>query len=264
MSPVRNRARASAPEGPTGRAISNGMRFIPVRTRKLLPPKDDVYSVLDESLPRLCEGDIVFITSKILAIHQGRCVKIGKNIDKRKLVLREADRYVENRAQYWDFILTIKDSTLIPSSGIDESNGNGYYILWPKRTNAFLKEIRAYLKKKYKLKNLAVVATDSHAVPLRWGISGISTGFYGLEPLRDKRGARDIFGRKLKYTRINIPDALAAMAVFIMGEAGERTPIIILRGMKGIQFTDKSTWHKVAIPPRKDLYAPILKEFRTP
>ncbi len=240
------------------------MRFISVRTRKLLPPKDDIYSVFRESLPRLREGDIVFITSKILAIHQGRSVKIGKNVNKRKLVLGEADAYVENRAPHWDFILTIKDSTLIPSSGVDESNGNGYYILWPRRTNSLLKEIRAYLKKKYKLKNLAVVATDSHTVPLRWGVSGISTGFYGLEPLRDQRGARDIFGRKLKYTRVNVPDALAAMAVLTMGEAGERTPIVILRGMRGIQFTDRPTWHKVTIPPRKDLYAPILKKFSMP
>src|SRR3989344_791559 len=238
------------------------MQFLPVRTRKILPPKDDLYAILNASLPRLREGDILFITSKVLAIHQGRCIRIDKKVDKKALVKREADAFIEDKNAYWDFILTVKDSTLIPSSGIDESNGNGYYILWPKNTNKLLKEIRAHLKKKYKLKKLALVATDSHTVPLRWGVSGISTGFYGLEPLRDRRGAKDVFGRKLEYTQVNIPDALAATAVLLMGEAGERTPIVIRRDMKGIQFTEKPTWHKVTIPPKKDIYAPLLKSLK--
>jgi len=105
----------------------------------------------------------------VLAIHQGRSVKIEKGVDKKALVKREADAFVEDKNAYWDFILTVKDSTLIPSSGIDESNGNGYYILWPKRTNALLKEIRAYLKKKFGLKKLAVVATDSQTRSRRDG-----------------------------------------------------------------------------------------------
>lgn len=238
------------------------MEFIPVRTRKIFPPKDDLYAALHASLPKLREGDIVFITSKVLAIHQGRCIKIEKGVDKRKLILREADAFKENRTPYWDFILTVKDSTLIPSAGIDESNGNGYYILWPKRTNVLLKEIRAYLKKKYKLKKLAVVATDSHCVPLRWGVSGISIGFYGLEPLLDRRGAADVFGKKLQYTQVNVPDALAATAVLLMGEAGERTPVVILRDVKGIKFTDKSTWHKITVSTKKDLFAPLLRNLK--
>ena len=129
---------------------SNGMRFIPVRTRRVMPPKDDLYAVLDDSLPRLHEGDIVFITSKVLAIHQGRCIKIEKGINKRKLVLQEAERYVENRTPYWDFILTIKDATLIPSAGIDESNGNGYYILWPEKPFEISEKLHNFLKKKHK------------------------------------------------------------------------------------------------------------------
>ena len=238
------------------------MQFLPVRTRKILPPKDDLYAVLDASLPRLREGDIVFITSKILAIHQGRCVKIEKGVDKKALIKREADAFIEDKNAYWDFILTVKDSTLIPSSGIDESNGNGYYILWPKKTNALLKEIRAYLKKKYRVKKLALVATDSHTVPLRWGVSGISTGFYGLEPLKDMRGARDVFGRRLEYTQTNVVDPLAAVAVSIMGEGNERVPVVILRGAKNIQFTNKPTWRKITIPPKKDIYAPLLKTLK--
>jgi F420-0:gamma-glutamyl ligase len=48
------------------------MKFIPVKTRALLPPKDDVYKELERSLPKLKEGDVLFIASKVLAIHQRR------------------------------------------------------------------------------------------------------------------------------------------------------------------------------------------------
>ena len=240
------------------------MKWIPVRTRKILPPKDDLFAVLNTSLPPLSEGDVVFITSKILSIHQGRCVKIGKNVNKRKLVLGEADAFIENRNPYWDFILTVKNSTLIPSSGIDESNGRGYYILWPKNASESARQLCLYLRAKYGIKKLAVVITDSYTTPLRTGVMGISIGFFGLEPVIDRRKALDVFGRKLKYTKVNLADALSAGAVLCMGESGERTPIVILRGEKRIRFTDKPTWKKITIAPRKDLYAPILKKFRTP
>lgn len=238
------------------------MRFIKVRTRPVLPPKDNLYPILDDSLPQLRERDVLFITSKILAIHQGQCVKISPRVQKESLIKKEADKYVHHRFMpYGDFFLTIKNSTLIPSAGIDESNGNGYYILWPQRINSLLKELQIYLKKKFKLKNLAVVATDSHTIPMRYGVLGISIGFYGLEPMYDYCGKPDIFGRKLKYTKTNIVDALSAMAVLLMGEGNEQIPIIILRGAKFIRFTNKATHRKLVIPFHKDLYAPLLKVF---
>lgn len=238
------------------------MEFIKVKTRKLNPPKDSLYAVFDQHLPKLKDGDILFITSKVLGIHQGRTVKI-EGADKKKLIYSEADslvlgpKYKDNR-----FYLTIKDYTLIPSAGIDESNGNGYYILWPKNTQKLLKEIWAYLRKKYKIKNLGVVATDSHAIPLRWGTQGISVGFYGFKPLQDYRGRKDIFGRKLKFTQSNIVDSLSATAVLLMGEGNEKTPLLILRDAKFIKFTNTDNYKKLVINPKHDIYAPLLKPFR--
>jgi F420-0:gamma-glutamyl ligase len=45
------------------------MNFIKVKTGSILPPKDNLYPILDKYLPKLKEGDVIFITSKILAIH---------------------------------------------------------------------------------------------------------------------------------------------------------------------------------------------------
>jgi F420-0:gamma-glutamyl ligase len=241
------------------------MKFIPIKTRAILPPRDNIYPILDASLPKLREGDVLFITSKILAIHQGRCVRIKPDAPdlKEKLIKREAERYAHSHLKEWkNLYLTIKDHTLIANAGIDESNANGYYILWPRRPSALAKEIRSYLKKKFHLKNLAVVATDSHIVPLRHGTLGISIGFYGMEPLYDYRGKPDIFGRLLKYTSKNIVDALSTMAVFLMGEGSERTPMLLLRGAKFITFTNKDTHRKSVVAPRNDLYSPFWKDFK--
>lgn len=239
------------------------MNFIPIRTRPLLPPRDNLYAVLDASLPRLREGDVLFITSKVLAIHQGRCVKIAPGISKERLIKREAEAYVPRRLLLFKQIsLTIKEHTLIPSAGIDESNGNGYYILWPRRTNALLKRVRHYLRKKFKIKELALVATDSHTTPLRMGVTGISIASVGMQPIRDRRGKRDIFGRRLKYTRVNVVDALAGMAVLLMGESAERTPLLLLRGAPSISFTDAPVRRTLFIPAGKDLYLPLLRAFK--
>lgn len=240
------------------------MEFIPVKTRRLKPPIENIYPVLDKHLPKLKNGDVLFITSKILGLHQGRTVKIG-GVDKKKLIYGEADAVVSGPTyKGHKFYLTIKDYTLIPTSGIDESNGDGYYILWPKNTQKLLKEIWQYLKKKHHLKNLGIVATDSHTIPLRWGTQGISTGFFGFEPLKNYRGKKDLFGRKLKFTQSNIVDALSSTAVLMMGEGNERTPMLVLRGAKFLRFTAKNLYHSLVIDPKHDIYAPLLKQFKKP
>lgn len=236
---------------------------MPVKTRAILPPRDNIYPVLDRYLPKLREGDVLFITSKILAIHQGRCVAIKPGVNKAQLIKKEAERYAPSHLRSWkDLYLTIKEHTLIANAGIDESNANGYYVLWPRRSSTLAKEIRAYLRKKFGIKKLAVVVTDSHIIPMRHGVLGISIGFYGMEPLYDYRGKPDIFGRLLTHTAKNVVDALSTMAVFVMGEGDEKTPMVILRGAKFVAFTDKNTYQKSVVPLEYDLYAPLWRAFK--
>ncbi len=241
------------------------MKTIRIKTRPILPPQDSLYSIFESYLPPLEEGDILCITSKVLAIHQGRCIKISSKIQREDLVKREAEKWLKaTHLPSYEFILTIKKYALIQSAGVDESNGNGYYILLPTRIQKILKEIHAYLLKKHKIRSLGLIATDSHVLPMRWGTVGISIGFYGFEPLQDYRGKKDIFGRKLKVTQKNIVDALAATAVFLMGEGSECVPLLILRGVAGIRFTRKDTYKKLVIPPKQDIYYPLLKSLKKP
>ena len=231
--------------------------FTPIKTRLVHPPKDDIYDILD-SLPALKEKDIVFITSKILGIHQGRCVPC-EGTDKAELIRREADRYLSyEHPSGFNVNLTVTDNVLIPAAGIDASNADGYYIMWPKNTDALCAEIRSFLCKKNGIKDLGVVATDSHTTPLRYGVTGISVGISGVEPLKDFRGQKDLFGRELKVTQVDQIDALAAMAVLLMGESDECTPIVLLRGWDKIVFNEKASMRDFKISPEEDLYTPLL------
>ena len=158
-------------------------------------------------------------------------------------------------------IITIKGHTLIANAGIDESNANGYYILWPKRPSALAKEIRAYLKKKYKIKNLAVVVTDSHIIPLRHGTTGISIGFYGMEPLYDYRGMPDILaGYCSTLPKTSWMDYHPwQYCSWAKAANGRRSFFCVVRNSSFLPITIRiasRSWTQ-----KNDLYSPLWKEF---
>ena len=66
--------------------------FIPIKTRIVSPPKDNIDDIF-ESID-LKDGDIIFITSKILGIAEGRCFATDKFV-KEDLIAKEADRYLK-------------------------------------------------------------------------------------------------------------------------------------------------------------------------
>src|SRR5438034_11311086 len=95
---------------------------------------DTLYEILDKYLPMLEEKSVVVITSKIVSICQGNAVKNDGTVDKRELIKKEADWYFEdkNLDRFGVLIPTIKDDIFIANAGIDESNANENFILWPK------------------------------------------------------------------------------------------------------------------------------------
>jgi dihydrofolate synthase / folylpolyglutamate synthase len=214
------------------------MQFIPVKTKIFLPPQDDLWSELDTSLPPLYDGDVVLISSKVVAISEGRCVQI-EGADKTKLVEREADYVIPT--DYRPQPLTIKNHTFLGAAGIDESNGNGFYILLPEDCFVSAEKIHQFLLEKYSLKNLGVIITDSRSLPLRYGASGVALGWWGIAPLQNHIGSSDLFGRAFKYERSNIVDGIAAAANLVSGETDECMPIVIARDIPNLVFKSGDT-----------------------
>lgn len=233
------------------------LEFLPVKTRIINPPKDDISDILE--LLEIKDGDIVFISSKVLGIAEGRCFNATK-VTKEELIEQEAERFLSyvNKTGNFHVNLTVNQNILIPSAGIDESNANGYFVLWPEDPDETCKKIRTGLIKRTGVKNLGIVATDSHTMPLRWGVTGICIGLAGVEPLEDIRGKKDLFGREIHITQIDKIDSLTGMAVALMGECAEATPIVILRGYKGIKFSKTASMKNFKIEPEMDLYSPLI------
>lgn len=238
-----------------------------IKTRKFLPPKDDLWDLLSKSIKSLEEKCVVVVTSKIVSIGEGRCIP-QKLIDKDKIIIYEADKYLERNLVPKSWVMhTIKNNILIPSSGVDESNGNGFYILWPKDPQKSAKIIWQFLKTSFKISDLGVIIVDSHCIPMRRGLVGISISHFGFEPLRDYRGEKDIFGRKLQISLTDIPDCLASAAVLEMGEGREQTPIAIISDVPFIEFTEKikrskKKYSSFVIPPKEDLFYPFLSSVK--
>jgi putative folate metabolism gamma-glutamate ligase len=238
------------------------MQIHPIKTHKITSADRNLYALLDSYLTSFKEHSILVITSKIISICQGRMVKI-EDANKQALIEQEADYFLPPEASKYRVSLTINDNLLIPNAGIDESNGNGYYILWPLDPQTTANEIRAYLCRRFLCQRVGVIVTDSKTTPLRWGVTGIAVAHSGFLALNDYVGAADVFGRVLKMTKTNVADALAAAAVVVMGEGNEQTPLAVVNDIPFVNFQDRDPsaeeLQQLRIDIEDDLYAPLLR-----
>lgn len=210
--------------------------------------------------PSELEGKVLVITSKIVSLSEGRIISKDKT-SKEDLVRSESDVFL-GEIGYGCF-LTIKHGLFIPSAGIDESNAEGdFYILYPENPFETANEIRSEFMRDWGLKNFGILLSDSKTTPLRAGVTGVALAHAGFKGVRDHVGAPDLFGRPLKMTRVNVADAIAAAAVFCMGEADESAPLAFVNG--GVEFCESnasSAKSECLIHPELDLYRPLYKEF---
>ncbi|MBX9923318.1 MAG: coenzyme F420-0:L-glutamate ligase [Rhabdochlamydiaceae bacterium] len=226
----------------------------------LIKAHDSLYALLDMCVPTLQEQEILVITSKIISLTEGQVVAQKDVPSKKDLVQEQADAYLPLNA----FSLTIKNHLLIPAAGIDESNGEDIYILYPQDVQKSAKEIWNYLLNRDQKKEIGVLITDSRTSPLRAGVTGVSLGWCGFKALHNYIGTPDCFGRPLVVTQTNVVDALAASAVFCMGEGNEQTPFALISQAPKVQFSEQSPSSKELenfyLSFEEDLYASLFHE----
>lgn len=229
----------------------------------VVKPGDSLFNMIIQHIPLIEEKSVLVLTSKIVSLSQNRLVPIKDEPDKLSLIQQEADWYLEgDYSKKYGVCLTIKYGILIPTAGIDESNSNGHYILYPLDIQEVINRLWQDLKHHYQLKTLGILMTDSHTTPLRRGVTGIALGWCGFKPLHNYIGTTDIYGYALRVTQSNIVDSLAAAAVFVMGEGNEQTPLALITDVDTLVFQDKpptdSELQSVVIPMAEDLYAPLI------
>lgn len=237
------------------------MRVRAIKTKKIYP-KEEFFSFLFSSLPLLLEQQVLVISSKILSLCYGYFVrKEETKLSKNALIQRESN-------YYWDceedrfHQLTIKKKCFIPFAGVDESNGAGTYILFPRNLFFHAADIWQKLRVHYKLQKLGILIVDSQIVPLRKGTLGLGLSWCGFYPCYSYVGGKDCFNHKYQMTDLNLVDAYATSAILVMGEGNEQCPLAIIDDAPKIRFMNSPTSEKdlslISINVEEDLFYPLL------
>ncbi len=224
---------------------------------KVFKENEDLIVFISRYIKKLPEKSVLVVTSKIVALSEGRVV-VAKNEKEKEAIIRAESSFAMKTKYTW---LTIKDGMVLASAGVDESNADGKIILLPKDSFKSAEYIRNIFKKKFKIKNLGVVITDSRLLPLRAGVVGVALGYAGFKGVRNYIGLPDIFGRPLKMTQTDIADAIATSAVLLMGEGSECQPLALISDAP-IVFTDEVNKKELMIDPKEDVYAPLFKKLK--
>lgn len=247
------------------------MELLPLKTG-ILRAGDDLAAALKKA-GDIRPDDIVVISSKAVATCENAFVNL-KTIGISKRALSDAEKTGIPSA----FCQAVADETarmdgrvvghctgamlctLHPAEGIwivaanagmDQSNvPDGTALGWPKDSAASAKRLHEEL-------GCAVIITDSCCTPLRAGITAYALSCAGIDPVRDERGTPDLFGKPLHMTRDNVVDELSAAANFIMGNAAQATPAVIVRG-HDLPSSDFAGWVPT-FPPEEDLFKDVIR-----
>ena len=232
----------------------------PIKTARIEAGVVTLQDLIEQHLNQMTENSILVITSKVVSLCENRVEPL--TLDKNDLVHAEADYYTDAVGPY-GFHFTITKNILIPSAGIDESNTNQNYVLWPLDAQKTANEIRAYLATHFGLSHVGVIISDSTCSPMRRGTTGIAIAHSGFLALKNYVGTPDLFGRRFRVSQANISTGLAAAAVVAMGEGTEQTPLCLIEGLESVEFQDRDPSSEeltdLRIEIDEDIFAPFLR-----
>ena len=206
----------------------------------------DFVGLVQERLGKeLRDGDVLVVSSKFVAISEGRTVILNSvrpgtrarelsskyGVDARicELVVRESDGVLGGIP---GFLLALKEGLLAPNAGIDKSNiSHGKVVLYPRRPEESARRLREALQLDPGV-SVGVVVCDSRLSPTRRGTIGVAVASSGVEGVLDLRGKMDLFGNVLKVTSQAVADDISSAAELAMGESDEAAPVVLVRGLR--------------------------------
>ena len=231
-----------------------------------------ILSRLQEMGFTLENGDIIVVSQKVVSKVEGRMVRLsdvkpseraitlskitGKDPRFVELVLRESSQI--EVAVKGHLIVTTKSGITCANAGIDVSNVEGSgetVLLLPVNADISAKKIREYIASKSG-KRIGVLISDTHGRTLREGQINVAIGISGLKPFKDYRGTADMKGYVLRVKMINVADELASAAELVMGQATERTPVAVIRGLDELIGEHEGSG-ELNMPQERWLFKPV-------
>lgn len=228
------------------------IQYFGVKT-KLIQENQQLFPIFLESItlsdiPTIRERDIIAISSKIVAMEQGRLVDLTDYQPSSRayklsaltelspsfveLVLEEADEII---GTVKGALLTLRRNILQANAGVDKSNaGKNKAILLPTNSDRYAAKFKSQLEQHYNISKIGVIIVDSAVRSLRRGTIGLSIGHSGFPASIDERGHVDLFGQPMQITFRAIADNLASACNLLMGESSESRPFVVIRGLNDI------------------------------
>lgn len=215
---------------------------------------------------KIQEGDVLVIAETAVAKAEGNIIKLeymepgatamelasktGKDPELVEAILQESEEVIKVGP---DFIISeTKHGFVCANAGIDESNvEEGLATPIPRNPDKIASEIRS------KIQNItdaetAVIISDTQGRAFREGAIGVAIGISGMDPLWDRSGEKDLYGKELKTTNIAVADELASAASVVMGQADEGIPIVLIRGVNYPEYLKNDSANiKPLIRPKK-------------
>lgn len=231
---------------------SSQLQLVALQGFPLVEPGDDLGELVAQSLSdnQLCleDGDVLVLAQKIFSKAENRYVRLSEvepsaeaqalaercDKDPRQMecVLRESREVL--RARPGVVIVEHKLGVVHANAGIDKSNipnsdDDPQLLLLPEDPDASAGKLKAALAERCGA-DVAVIINDSAGRAWRNGTVGFALGSAGFEVVENRIGDPDLFGGVLEVTEIAVADELAAAASYLMGQADEGCPVVLLRG----------------------------------
>jgi coenzyme F420-0:L-glutamate ligase/coenzyme F420-1:gamma-L-glutamate ligase len=212
-------------------------------------PGDDLVAVLAPALTSagVRDGDVVVVTSKIVAKAEGRLVADG---DRAATIEAETVRVVARRDDL--IIAETAHGFVCANAGVDASNVDaGWLALLPADPDASAHALRKGLWSSLGT-NVAVVITDTFGRAWRTGVVNVAIGCDGLPSVVDLRGRTDDRGATLMATEVALADEVAAASGLVMAKDA-RVPVAVVRGVDRLGGAD-GAGRDLVRPAHEDLF----------
>jgi len=206
--------------------------IVPVPGLPEFGPGDDLAGEIAGAAPWLADGDVLVVTSKVVAKVEGNLVRVPRGTDRETARQRAIDaetvRVVARRGPLR--IVETRHGWVVAAAGIDASNvAADALVLLPEDADASAAQLRTALRERLGV-TVAVVVSDTFGRPWRDGVTDVAIGSAGLPALVDHRGAVDPHGNRLETTQVAVVDELAAAADLVKGKLAG-VPVAVVRGL---------------------------------
>jgi coenzyme F420-0:L-glutamate ligase/coenzyme F420-1:gamma-L-glutamate ligase len=243
----------------------------------LVKSGDDLAKLIVETAKRedvaVDNGDIVVVAQKVVSKATSRVLRLratkpshraeevahitSKDSRFVELVLQEAKRIV--KASPGTFIVENAHELVCINAGIDKSNvaGRDSYALLPENPDEAARKIRDQIMRLIG-KKVAVIIGDTYSRPFRRGQVEFAIGLAGVDPFRDYRGKRDLYGYVLKVKNVALADEIASAAELVMGQGDEGIPVAIVKKVRRAELDGVFSARSLNISREEDLFRETL------